>query len=91
MHADPVAERGLQFVPFGRREAAETGHDLTRFHALDHTGAAHEVGLVAVEIGLARLEIMLPPPAGPGLAFLCSTNTKGPVPSTWVRGIADRH
>ncbi len=56
-------------VTLGRGDAAELGHDLAALIRLHNRRDRHESGVVAVEIGLARLEVFVPALAAPDLAF----------------------
>src|SRR4051794_17438822 len=45
------------------------GHDLAALIGLHHCGDRHELGVVAVEIGFAGLEVLVPAAAAPDLAL----------------------
>src|SRR5438552_18292216 len=56
-------------IALGWRDATELRHDPPALERLDDCRAGHEIGLVAVEIRFAQLEVFVPPLALPALAF----------------------
>src|SRR5436190_933043 len=67
---DAVARDLGQLVALAWRHAAELGHDAAALQSLHDPRWRHELGLVALEIRLAGLEILLPTPRLPALALL---------------------
>lgn len=59
LNRDLVAERLLQLIALLRREAAELGRDLPALQRVHHRRAREQHGAEPVEIGLARLVILL--------------------------------
>src|SRR5207248_10865871 len=66
---DPVSERFGQLIALGRRDAAELGHDAAALKRLHDLWRLHETGLIAIEIGFALLEVLVPALALPALAL----------------------
>src|SRR6185312_16629718 len=68
-YVDAVTQRRGELVALHRCDAAELRLDRAALECRDHLAARHEMCGVAVEIGMARAEVMREAPAGPVIAF----------------------